>query len=140
MGRALGIDYGLKRIGLALSDPFGTMALPFTQLEAKKRPEATILALQEQLSDYEIDFVVIGLPHKMSGKEGTLSPKVREFAQLLEEKTGWKVHLFDERLTSAQAERALKEVGISRKRRTQKVDMIAATYILQAFLDSQPSQ
>ncbi len=136
MGRTLGIDYGLRRIGLAISDPMGTLSLPFAQIQAGKTFEETLKVVQEKIEGYEVETVVIGLPHKMSGKEGTLSPQITAFADYLKQNTEWQVELFDERLTSLQAERALKEANLSRKKRTAKLDMVAATYILQAFLDS----
>ncbi|MGE3953768.1 MAG: Holliday junction resolvase RuvX [Parachlamydiales bacterium] len=136
MGRTLGVDYGLKRIGLAISDPFGTISLPFAQVETGKSFEATLKMLRERADGYEVHRVVIGLPHKLGGGEGTLSPQITAFADYLREHSGWQVELFDERLSSLQADRALKEANLNRRKRTEKLDMVAATYILQAFLDS----
>jgi putative Holliday junction resolvase len=138
MGRVLGIDYGERRIGLALSDRDRKMALPFKMIERKNRqkswPEEIKQALFEYLS--EIDEIVVGLPLLMKNEEGERATLVKAFAKQLQDFLGKPVVLWDERLSSLQADRALQELSLNRKKRTEKLDMVAATIILQGYLDS----
>ncbi len=136
--RVIGIDYGTVRTGIAISDPTGTFAQPagFIRCDSLSMQQ---LAEQLELKIREIkaEKIVLGLPKHMSGDEGTHAAKVRELATLLEEKTGIKVKLIDERLTSMSAEKILIEGNVSRDKRKEKVDAVAACIILQLFLDSQ---
>lgn len=135
--RVAGIDYGLARIGLAISDPGKFLASPLKAIATKKNLRDTAAAILLEFSSYEpIEKFVLGLPLMMSGKESTGSKIARELAIILEELSGKPVVLWDERLTTAQVERTLKEAEMNRRKRTQYVDAMAAAAILQNFLDT----
>jgi putative Holliday junction resolvase len=133
MGRILGIDHGSKRIGLALSDAGATLARPLAVVAGE---EALWPELERLLGEEEIERVVIGLPRNM---DGTLGPKAREvlaFKERLEARTGLPVETWDERLTSREAERALRARGLSSRQMRGKVDKLAAQILLQSYLDA----
>jgi len=140
--RVLGIDFGHVRIGLSVSDPLRTIASPLGVAKGSRNPSIAAKNLAKELStllkakEYEIDLIVVGLPLQLSGKESTRSQEAQVFAQILEQEMGISVVLFDERLTSVQAERSLKEAEFSRKKRKGFVDTVASTILLQSFLDS----
>lgn len=137
MKRIAGIDYGDARIGLAISDPTQMLASPLETIQAKPTPKATAESIALVLGQHmPIEKIVIGLPLLMNGKESESSAKVRQLVPFLEEVTGLPIVLWDERLTTTQVERTLKEAGVSRKKRTQYVDAMAAREILQSYLDS----
>jgi putative pre-16S rRNA nuclease len=138
MGRKLGIDHGLKRIGLALSDPTGTLASPLPTLIAERQTEKTLDKLLAVIAEHDIDEIVLGLPYRLSGQIGLQADEVKHFADALSKRTSIPVTLWDERLTSLQADRAMREGGLSRKKRAQRVDQLAAVLILQSYLDSRP--
>jgi len=138
MGRYAGIDYGEARIGLAVSDPGKFLASPLKAIKTARKLRDTAAAILIEFSSYEpIEKIVLGLPLMMNGKESPGSLKVRELAKILEELSGKIVVLWDERLTTAQVERTLKEAEMSRKKRARYIDAMAAGAILQSFLDSQ---
>ncbi|MFA6915812.1 MAG: Holliday junction resolvase RuvX [Parachlamydiales bacterium] len=139
--RILAVDFGLARVGLAISDERQMVALTVGRVAGSKKTDVTVKtvmdALEKAQKDYrcQIDEIVVGLPLMMNGTIGFLADEVKHFAKLLEEASGRKVIFWDERLTSVQAERTLKEGGMSRKKRTQHVDNVAAVLILQNYLD-----
>ncbi|MCY3974410.1 MAG: Holliday junction resolvase RuvX [Simkaniaceae bacterium] len=135
-GRILAVDYGVRRIGLALSDPGKTVGFPLTTIRAGKDMRETVRLLSEAVRDYTIETIVIGLPLHLSGKESELSEIVRSFAGTLAEAYSAPLLFWDERLTSKQAERLLIEGGVKRKKRGRYVDNISASLILQSYLDS----
>ncbi len=137
MGRILGIDHGLKRIGLALSDPSKIIASPLTTLITEKTTEKTIDKLLAQIAEHDLEAIVVGHPIRLSGQIGLAADEVQHFVEKLRAKTDIPVHLWDERLTTLQANRAMQEGGLSRKKRAKKVDAMAAILILQSYLDSQ---
>ena len=136
--RVIGIDYGTVRTGIAISDPTGTFAQPAGFIRCDS---LSIVQLAEQvvlkIRELKAEKIVMGLPKHMSGDEGTHAAKVRELASAIEEKTGISVKLIDERLTSMSAEKLLIEGNVSREKRKDKIDAVAACIILQIFLDSQ---
>lgn len=140
--RILGIDYGLERIGIALSDASLQIAFPRNALKAGKKLENQVKETLREIERIEkemecsISDIVIGLPLHMSGEASFLSSEVQLYRDKLALETDRKLHLWDERLTSKQAERSLMEMQTSRKKRSQKVDAVAACLILQNFLDS----
>lgn len=136
MGRIAGIDYGTVRIGIALSDESRIIAIPHSILPAKKRSEETAEALLTALAPYTLEAIVLGMPLKLSGKASFMGDEVAHFATILGQKTTIPIVLWDERLTSVQAERSLKEAGMNRKKRSKVVDAIAAVIMLQSYLDS----
>lgn len=137
MGRLAALDVGDKRIGVALSDPLGIVAQPIGVVErrSQKADSAAIVAL---LDARPVDKVIVGLPLSMNGSEGEQADKVRHFAAFFAAHTGLEVVFQDERMTTVQGERMLIESGMRRERRRQVRDTVAATIILQAYLDSMP--
>lgn len=140
-GRIVGIDYGLARIGLSLSDETKLIANPLKTLPAEKKAEATAKKLLKELQEhailhhYEIEEIVIGMPLMMNGKKGMLADEVIHFVSLLKEVILVPITTWDERLSSVQADRSLREGNFSRKRRSKMVDSVAAVIILQSYLD-----
>ena len=134
MGRIAGIDYGRARIGIAVSDPMGMLASPKRIIQAGKTPEASAALVAKELE--EVEHFVVGLPLHMSGDEGIMSKEVRAFAKTLEDLSGKGVTLWDERLSSQQVQRTLKESFMNRKKRAQHVDTMSAALILQSYLDT----
>jgi putative Holliday junction resolvase len=134
-GRVLGLDVGSRRIGIAVSDPLGITAQGLETLQRKnKRHDFEYLA--RVIREYEVQEIVVGLPLRMSGAEGTQSEKMRAFAGELQKKFGMPIHLFDERLTSAEANRFLRQTELSIEKRGKAVDRMAAVLILQAWMES----
>ena len=132
--RVLGLDVGSKRIGIAVSDPLGITAQGLETLHRQnKRLDFERLAKLAQ--DYEVAEIVVGLPLRMSGAEGTQAEKMQIFAEELRMRLRVPVHLWDERLTSAEANRLLRETDMSIKRRGQVVDQMAAVLILQSWME-----
>ncbi len=135
--RIVGIDFGLARIGIAISDERQIFASPLKYIEVEKNLDRTLKKVLAEFASYSsIEKIVIGLPLHLNGKESPLSLQVRAFAKRLEELSNLPIILWDERLTSAQVERTLKEASFSRKKRTPLIDAMAAAAILQNFLDS----
>jgi len=135
--RALGVDLGLKRIGLAVSDPTGTIATPLETLQrraGKRVPLGKMEALGRQLS---VEHVVMGLPLDLAGEETEWCAEVRRVGERLASRLGVPVSFVDERLTSVRAERAIRSMGLGRQERQRKerIDAAAAQLILQAWLD-----
>jgi putative holliday junction resolvase len=137
LGRILAIDYGERRIGVAMSDPSATIAQPWPTLirRAGKRPPVS--KILEIITNNEIEAVVVGLPLALSGEDTDWTRNVREFAQTLQTRSGVTVELFDERMTSVQAERSVRELGLKKSQREQKerIDSAAAMILLQLYLD-----
>ncbi|MGE5324186.1 MAG: Holliday junction resolvase RuvX [Actinomycetota bacterium] len=134
-GRILAIDYGSRRMGLAVSDALGITAQGLETLERRNK-RSDFARLERLIREYQIAEIVLGNPLRMSGEEGTQSRKVAEFADELRRRFGLPVHLWDERLTSSEANRLLREAEVSLQKRAQAVDRMAATLILQSFLQA----
>ncbi|WP_337286694.1 Holliday junction resolvase RuvX [Candidatus Methylomirabilis sp.] len=134
MQRYLGIDFGTKRIGIAVSDGLGLTAQPLSTLEPSSEQEA-LGAIQGLIDQYGVIEVVVGLPKNMDGSLGPAAEAALAFAKRLEEGGTAKVTMWDERLTSRAAERLLIEADLSRAKRKRRVDQMAAILILQGFLD-----
>lgn len=139
--RIASIDYGQARIGIAISDANKIIAMPSATVYAEKKSEDTIAKLVETLKkgeeegDYLIEEIVVGLPLLMSGKKGLIADEVLHFIELLKGAIAVPVYTWDERLTSVQAERSLREGNMSRKKRVAHMDKVAAVIILQNYLD-----
>lgn len=133
--RILAIDYGSRRMGLAVSDALGITAQGLNTLERKNK-RSDFARLERTIREYQVTEIVLGNPLRMSGEEGTQSRKVAEFAEELRRRFEIPVHLWDERLTSSEANRLLREAEVSLQRRAQAVDRMAATLILQSFLQA----
>ena len=136
--RYLGVDYGSKRIGLAVCDDLEISAGPLAQIEGSGPGNlpADALAVAKMAQDYNVDEYVVGLPYNMDGSVGPQGLLCQEFAQALAQATGKQVHLFDERLSSEAAEAKLLSAGLTKKKRKARTDMLAAAIILQSFLDA----
>ncbi len=132
----LGIDYGSKRMGLAVSDLSCTISSSYKILY-RKNIEADLIELKKIIAEKEIGAIAMGLPLQMNGQEGEIAQEVRKFATILEENLHLPVLLWDERLSSSAVESFLiKEVDLSRKKRAKVLDASAAAYILQGVLDA----
>lgn len=137
MSRILGIDYGERRIGLAISDPTGTIARPLPTLTRRRGKRPPVEAVARLIREEGVDEVVIGLPLTPEGVESDWTRETRAYGENVGERAGVPVNFVDERCTSARAERAVRELGLKKKDREDKarVDAAAAVLILQAFLD-----
>ena len=131
----MGLDVGTKRIGVAVSDPLGITAQGLETIQRQNK-RLDFERLGQVISEYQIAEIVVGLPLRMSGAEGTQSEKMRVFADELRRRFNLPVHLWDERLTSAQANRLLRETEMSIQRRGQVVDQMAAVLILQSWMEA----
>jgi len=131
----MALDVGGRRIGVALSDPTRVLASPLTTLRAEPRPRA-IDQIAELVARHEVAEVVVGLPLTLSGEIGSQAKLVQAFAEELRAVLAVPLHMFDERLTSVAAERMMQELGIKPERRRERIDEVAASIILQDFLDS----
>ena len=133
-GRVLGLDVGSRRIGMAVTDPLGITAQGIETLQrANKRTD--FAALERVIREYDVREIVVGLPLRMSGAEGTQSGKMQVFAEELRKRFRLPVHLWDERLTSAEANRLLRETDLSIEKRAKAVDRMAAVLILQGWME-----
>jgi putative holliday junction resolvase len=139
--RIIGIDFGMARLGIAYSDESQTIASPLKVIQAEKKSIATVAKVVKELQNhqaqhhYDIEEIVVGLPLLMSGKVGLLADEVKNFVKLMLQMIPVSVITWDERLTSVQAERSMRETKMSRKRRSQVIDIVAAVIILQNYLD-----
>ncbi len=132
MSRVVGIDYGTKRVGVALSDESRMIASPYRVIEAA----AAIEMIEQIVAEEDSELVVVGLPTGLAGNETSSTISAREFAEELSERLTVTVELADERFTSKVAEDVLIEAGMTRERRRQIRDKMAATVMLQSYLDS----
>lgn len=136
--RALALDIGEVRVGVAVSDPAGRVASPVCVL-----PAAEVLAharsFRRVLEDWEPELLVCGLPRTMAGEEGPQAARIKEQAQRIAESCGLPLEFADERLSSAEAKRILREQGLSERYMRGRVDMVAASLFLQSWLDARQS-
>ncbi len=136
--RVLGVDLGERRVGIAVSDPTGSIAQPLPTIRRRAGKRMPLAALQNLAEQYEVRGIVMGLPLAPSGHDTEWTRTVRETASKLEERAGVPVHLVDERFTSKAAERAVRALGLPKNKREQKgrVDAAAAVLILQGWLNA----
>ena len=135
--RIMGLDFGSKTVGVAVSD---ALLLTAQGVEIIRRKEEnklrrTLARIEELIVEYDVEEIVLGLPRHMNGTEGVRAELTGEFKDKLERRTGLPVILWDERLTTVAADKAMMEAGIRREHRKDYVDMIAAAFILQGYLD-----
>ncbi len=133
--RVLGMDVGSKTIGLAVSDPLGITAQGLLTIRRKNK-RLDFEQLANVIREYQVSEIVIGYPLRMSGMAGVQAEKMQRFADEVREKFGLPVHLWDERLTSSQANRLLREFDLSMKKRGKAVDRMAAVLILQNWMEA----
>lgn len=138
MPRILGIDYGERRVGLALSDPTGTIATPLPTLQRRKGKRPPVAPVARLVEEHDVREIVVGLPLTLEGDESDWTREVRAFGEAVASRTGRSVAFQDERLTSVRAERAIRSIGLGRDklREKERVDAAAAVLILQAYLDA----
>ena len=136
--RIMGLDYGSKTVGVAMSDPLGITAQAVETIWRKdeNKLRKTCARIEELISEYEVERIVLGLPKHMNNDIGERAEKALEFGEMLKRRTGLEVVMWDERLTTVAAERTLIESKVRRENRKQYIDKIAAVFILQGYLDS----
>ena len=135
--RVMGLDYGSKTVGVAISDPLGLTAQGVETVWRKQENKLrqTMARIEELISEYQVERIVLGYPKNMNNTVGERAVKSLEFKEKLEKRTGLPVVMWDERLTTAEAERTLMETGVRRENRKQFLDQMAAVLILQGDLD-----
>ncbi len=133
--RVMALDLGRKRIGVALSDPTGALASPHSTLDSTSQ-DGDIEAVLRMVSENDVGLVVVGLPLSLSGGMGPQAREASGFARALAQRAGVPVRVLDERLSTVQAERLLREAGVKPSRERARVDAAAAAVILQSYLDS----
>jgi len=135
--RILGLDYGSKTVGVAVSDPLGFTAqgVEIIRRKSENKMRQTLARIEELIAQYQVEEIVLGLPKNMNNTLGDRAEKSLELKETLERRTGLPVVMWDERLTTAEAERTLMETGVRRENRKQFLDQMAAVLILQGYLD-----
>ena len=136
--RIMGLDFGAKTVGVAMSDEMLMTAQPLETIsrERETKLRKTYARLEALMDEYQVEKIVVGLPKKLNNEEGERCQKTREFARKLEERTGLEVIFWDERLTTVAAEQVLEEANVRRERRKEYVDKLAASIILESYLQS----
>lgn len=135
--RIMGLDFGSRTVGVAISDPLLITAQGIEIIERKEENKLrkTYARIEELIAEYEVEKIVLGLPKNMNDSLGERAQCSMEFKDKLERRTGLPVELWDERLTTVAADKAMMEAGIRREHRKKHVDKIAACFILQGYLD-----
>lgn len=135
--RILGLDYGSKTVGVAVSDPLGITAqgVEIIRRQSENKLRRTLARIEELIARYQVEKIVLGLPKNMNNTLGDRAEKSLELKDTLERRTGLDVVMWDERLTTVSAEKVLMESGVRREHRKEYVDEIAAVFILQGYLD-----
>ncbi len=136
--RIMGLDFGSKTVGVAVSDPLFITAqgVEIVRRKSSNKLRQTLARIEELVAEYEVERIVLGYPKNMNNTEGERCEKTKEFQEMLERRTGLPVVLVDERLTTVMADQVMMESGVRRENRKEFVDKIAATFILQTYLDS----
>lgn len=136
--RIMGLDYGSKTVGVAMGDPLGITAQAVETIWRKdeNKLRKTCARIEELISEYEVERIVLGLPKHMNNDLGERAQKALAFGEMVKRRTGLEVVMWDERLTTVEAERTLIENNVRRENRKQYIDKIAAVFILQGYLDS----
>jgi putative Holliday junction resolvase len=136
--RIMGLDYGSKTVGVAISDPLGITAqgIEIIRREKETKLRQTLARIEALIKEYQVEMIVLGFPKNMNNTIGDRAEKSLAFKEMLEKRTGLDVVMWDERLTTVEANRTLMEGKVRREDRSKYVDMLAAVYILQGYLDS----
>ncbi|HJC62812.1 MAG TPA: Holliday junction resolvase RuvX [Candidatus Blautia merdavium] len=136
--RIMGLDYGSKTIGVAVSDPLGITAqgVEIIRREEENKLRKSLRRVEELVKEYEVEEIVLGFPKNMNNTVGERAEKSLQLKEMLERRLGLPVVMWDERLTTVEANRTLMESGVRRENRSKYVDMIAAVFILQGYLDA----
>ena len=135
--RILGLDYGSKTVGVAVSDPLGLTAqgVEIIRRKSENKMRQTLPRIEELAKEYQVEKIVLGFPKNMNNTLGDRAEKSLELKETLERRTGLEIVMWDERLTTVSANRVLMETGVRRENRKEHVDEIAAIFILQGYLD-----
>ena len=136
--RIMGLDYGSKTVGVAISDPLGLTAqgIEIIRRKSENKLRQTLARIEELIEEYQVEAIVLGFPKNMNNTIGDRAEKSLEFKRMLERRTGLPVVMWDERLSTVSANRTLMEAGVRRENRYKYVDELAAVFILQGYLDS----
>ena len=136
--RIMGLDYGAKTVGVAISDEMLLTAQPVETIKRERagKLRQTLARIETLMKEYDVDKVVIGLPKKLNNEEGDRCDKTREFGDMVERRSGLEVIYQDERLTTVAADAVLAEGGVRKENRKEYIDKVAASIILQGYLDS----
>lgn len=140
--RTLGLDYGTKTVGVAISDEAQIIAQPLVTIERKhaNKLRQTYAKIEAIIDEQDVDRIVLGFPKNMNNTEGERAEATRAFMDDLERRTGLPVILMDERLTTIEADRILEETGVAKSGRKEHIDKMAAAIILQSFLDREHNE
>lgn len=140
--RIMGLDYGSKTIGVAVSDPLGLTAqgVEIIRREEENKLRKSLRRVEELVKEYEVEEIVLGFPKNMNNTIGERAEKSLQLKETLERRLGLPVVMWDERLTTVEANRTLMETGVRRENRGKYVDMIAAVFILQGYLDAKANR
>lgn len=135
--RIMGLDFGAKTVGVAISDPLLITAqgIEIIRRKEENKLRKTLARIEELIVEYEVEEIVLGLPKNMNDTLGVRVELSYEFKEKLERRTGLPVHMWDERLTTVAADKAMIEAGLRREERKEHVDKVAAVFILQGYLD-----
>lgn len=138
--RWMGLDYGTKTVGVAVSDVLGitVQGVETVTRKSNKKLRQTLARIEALIEEYEVSKVVLGLPKNMNNTLGERAEETKEFQAMLQRRTGLEVVLWDERLTTMESERILQEGGVRRENRKERIDWMAATLILQSYMDAHP--
>ncbi len=138
--RWMGLDYGTKTVGVAISDELGITAqgLETVTRKSNKKLRQTLARIETLVAEHQVEKIVLGLPKNMNNTLGERAEETMEFKEALERRTGLEVVLWDERLTTMESERILMEGGVRRENRKERIDWMAASLILQSYMDSHP--
>lgn len=136
--RIMGLDYGAKTVGVAISDEMLLTAQPVETIKRERagKLRQTLARIETLMKEYDVEKVVIGLPKKLNNEEGDRCDKTREFGDMVERRSGLEVIYQDERLTTVAADAVLAEGGVRKENRKEYIDKVAASIILQGYLDS----
>ncbi|MDY3918811.1 MAG: Holliday junction resolvase RuvX [Candidatus Limivivens sp.] len=139
MKRVMGLDFGSKTVGVAISDGLGLTAqgIEIIRRTSENKLRQTLARIETLIGEYEVGKIVLGFPKNMNNTIGDRAEKSLAFKEMLERRTGLPVIMWDERLTTVAADRVLMETGVRRENRKEYVDQIAAVFILQGYLDSE---
>ena len=135
--RIMGLDFGSKTVGVAISDPLLITAqgIEIIRRKEENKLRKTLARIEQLIVEYDVEEIVLGYPKNMNDTLGDRIVKTEEFKEMLERRTGLQVSLWDERLTTVAADKAMIEAGLRREERKEQVDKVAAVFILQGFLD-----
>ena len=140
--RIMGLDFGSKTVGVAISDPLLITAqgIEIIRRKEENKLRKTCPRIEELIEEYEVDEIVLGYPKNMNDTLGERIERTDEFKEMIERRTGLEVHLWDERLTTVAADKAMIEAGLRREERKEHVDKVAAVFIFQGYLDYRAMQ